>query len=250
MRSRRLLLLTLICLSYGFTLDARPGKGGGPRRSIPNRGAADLVRPRSTGVGSVPLPTTRGPLGNPANARGNATMVPGQRPTSREHALAVQRGNEERKLLQRQQTALRLREISERTGNAHLGNVADRMDRDALQHYRQRQQTLDEFARRPVSALGAHNDLADPLARPLTDQEIAKLDNPQLRQQYRLLNEERKLQQQLETAQKLRELSSRNGNPNLISTAERMEQLAADRYVKQLEQIHSTPLALEAPPAK
>ncbi len=50
----------------------------------------------------------------------------------------------------------------------------------------------------------------------------------------RLGNEERKLDHRLQTAQHLRENSARNGNANLLNTADRMEQRAYEHYDSRL----------------
>jgi hypothetical protein len=51
----------------------------------------------------------------------------------------------------------------------------------------------------------------------------------------RVVNEERKLNHQLEVAQQVREIAAENGNAELLETASRMESMAADRYVRKLE---------------
>lgn len=50
-----------------------------------------------------------------------------------------------------------------------------------------------------------------------------------------LSNDERKLQHQLAVAQHLRDIAGRNGNTNLLQTAERMEQMAISRYQQNLD---------------
>lgn len=239
-----LLALTLVCLLICQPLHAKPGKGGGPKRgggpkkSISRGGPSKSFSPqkKSTG-GGKPLqsPSAKGKPDFGTTKRGNGQSL--DKLTGRDRAVSVQRGNEDRKLLQRQNTAQKLRDISARNGNENLNDVADRMDQRALDHYRQRQAKIDQLAQRGTDTPFDENDLRDPLDQPLTDQQIANLDNPALQQQHRLLNEERKLQHQLDVAQKLRDLSARNGNPNLLNTAERMELMAAERYASQLDKI-------------
>jgi hypothetical protein len=248
-----LLSLTLVCLLICQPLDAKPGKGGGPKRgSGPKKsisrggGGGRSFSPQQKSVGGrnpvqspsgkgKPEFTTKGKPDFGTTKRGNGQSV--EKLTGRDRAVSVQRGNEDRKLLHRQNTAQKLRDISERNGNENLKDVAGRMDQKALDHYDKRQAKIDELKQRGTDTPFDENELRDPFDRPLTDQQIANLDNPTLQQQHRLLNEERKLQHQLDVAQKLRDLSARNGNPNLLNTAERMELMAADRYASQLQKI-------------
>lgn len=51
------------------------------------------------------------------------------------------------------------------------------------------------------------------------------------------LNEERKLTHRQQTAQKLREIGERNGNDNLLRTADKMDQQALDHYDKRMNKI-------------
>lgn len=243
MRRQQLLSFSLLCLFCCTSLDAKPGKGGGgpkngggPQQKFSGGGPRKSLNPRAGGPRNFAPPVGQGKPELGSAVRGKGNIVPGEKLTGRDNALQVQRNNEERKLQHRQQTAQKLRDISARNGNGNLLETADRMDRNALEHYAERQQKIDQFAQRGGNA-PLDNILADPLDRPLTEEQISKLTDPALQRQHRLLNEERKLQQQLDIAQKLRDLSANNGNPNLIDTAERMELMAADRYAKQIEKI-------------
>lgn len=236
-----LLSLILICLLSCQPLDAKPGKGGGskgrggPRKSISRGGPKKSFSPRGGGVKQTQSPVGKGKPDFGTTNRGNGKSL--EKLTGRDRAVSVQRGNEDRKLLQRQNTAQKLREISARNGNQNLNDVADRMDQKALDHFEKRQAKIDQLEQRGADTPFNENDLRDPLDQQLTDRQIANLNDPALQQQHRLLNEERKLQHQLDVAQKLRDLSGRNGNANLLNTAERMELMAADRYASQLDKI-------------
>lgn len=217
--------IALVCLLICQSLDAWPGKGGGLKLG---RGPK-IIR----GAGRKLISPAKS-VGNRILSPANGQTVP--KLTGRDQAVNVQRANENRKLLQRQQTAQKLRDISTRTGNQNLMNTANRMDQQALQHYQSRQAKIDQLAQNANGPLNA-DQLRDPLDQPLTDQQIANLNNPALQQQHRLLNEERKLQHQLNVAQQLRDIAAQNGNANLIQTAQQMELMAANRYASQLTKI-------------
>ncbi len=198
-----------------------------------------------------PAAKSRGNGSPGAKSVGKPTVGNGQKLTGRDNAFSVQRQNEERKLAQRQGTAQKLRDIAGRNGNDNLLQTADRMDQQALAHYEQRLAKIDELTSKgDVAGL---QDLTDPVID-AADLETARKDalkladgsplddldksvvgdaEPQSVAQ-RLLNEERKLQHQLDVAQQLRDIAGRNGNQNLLQTAERMETMAADRYQSQL----------------
>ena len=63
---------------------------------------------------------------------------------------------------------------------------------------------------------------ATPLAEPLSLESAQAL-------------EERKLQHLFDVAQKLRDIAGRNGNENLLRTADKVEQVAISRYEAKLE---------------
>ena len=229
------LSIALVCLLICQPLDAWPGKGGGLKLGrgpqIIRGGGRKLISPLKS-------------VGNKILSPANGQTIP--KLTGRDQAINVQRGNESRKLLQRQQTAQQLRNIATRNGNQNLLNTADRMDQKALQHYQSRQAKIDQLAKQNPNGPFNANQLNDPLDQPLTDQQIANLKDPVLQQNHRLLNEERKLQHQLNVAQQLRDIAAQNGNTNLIQTAEQMELMAASRYASQLTKIlgpATTPLA-------
>jgi hypothetical protein len=181
----------------------------------------------------VQSPAGNGNSGLKARGRGNGQTA--EKLTGRDRAVGVQRANEERKLTQRQATAQKLREISKRNGNENLNDVADRMDQKALDHYEKRQAKIDQLEQRGTPF--DQSELSDPLDQPLTEQQIANLDDPILQQNHRFLNEQRKFEHQMQVAQRLRQIAARNGNPNLVNTAARMEQMAANRFASQFAKI-------------
>ena len=236
------LLIGMLC---GWTFGEACGKG-------PKVGGKGPPAAKSRGNGGASGKS----VGKPTDAQtgGKTTGGSGLKLTGRDNAFGVQRQNEERKLTQRQQTAQKLRDIAARNGNDNLLQTADRMDQQALAHYEQRLAKIDE-----LTSKGDVAGLQD-LAVPATDaadleearQEALKLADgsplddldksgiadtePQSVAQ-RLLNEERKLQHQFDVAQQLRDIAARNGNENLLHSAERMETMAADRYQSQLAKL-------------
>ncbi|KAA5540923.1 hypothetical protein FYK55_18585 [Roseiconus nitratireducens] len=158
----------------------------------------------------------------------------------------VRQANEDRKLNHRLQVADHLRQNAERNGNANLLSTADRMEQRAYDHYDQR-----------LSQMGIDNPLTDdPLQQPVTPPAENAFQTFQAPESFRepslderpsslgtmddsfsrhLANEDRKLNHQLDVAQQLRDIADRNGNPNLLQTADRMEQMALNRYERAME---------------
>lgn len=233
--SQKFLVPPLIGVLCGWTFGEACGKGPKGGKGPP---AAKSRGNGSPGVKSVGKPTA-----------GNGLKL-----TGRDNAFSVQRQNEERTLTQRQSTAQKLRDIAGRNGNDNLLQTADRMDQQALAHCEQRLARIDELTSKgDVAGL---KDLVEP-ATDAADLEQARRDalkladgtppseldpsdvadaEPQSVAQ-RLLNEERKLQHQLDVARQLRDIAGRNGNQNLLQTAERMETMAADLYQSQLAKL-------------
>jgi hypothetical protein len=232
---RKFFVPLLIGVLSGWTIGEACGKGP--------KGGKGPPAAKSRGNGSPGAKTV-----------GNPTVGNGQKLTGRDNAFSVQRQNEVRKLAQRKGTAQKLRDIAGRNGNDNLLQTADRMDQQALSHYEQRLAKIDELTSKgDVAGL---KDLADG-ATDATDIERARKDALKLADgaplneldpsgvvntepqsvARRLLNEERKLQHQLDVAQQLRDIAARNGNQNLLQTAERMETMAADRYQSQLARL-------------
>jgi hypothetical protein len=60
-------------------------------------------------------------------------------------------------------------------------------------------------------------------------------------------NEEQKRQHRLGQAQHLRELGARNGNPQLVETADRMEQMAQEHFEQRMRQIERVPPLVPEP---
>lgn len=144
----------------------------------------------------------------------------------RSHSLDLQRLNEQRKLAHSQDVSQRLRDISQRNGNEKLMDTADKMDQRAQSHYDKRMEKIDQMSQK--SGVPTEQNAFDPGSTNFGDQANSLGDK-------RLLNEQRKLEHQMEVANHLRDVAARNGNTNLLQTAERMETMAAERYVSQLE---------------
>jgi hypothetical protein len=185
------------------------------------------------------------------------TAFQSNRLTGRDHSHGVQRFNERRKLEHRLQTADHLRQNAERNGNQNLLDTADRMEARAYQHYESKMSRIDGRSgvddlppgdsgltgRNQQSLLPSIHDsrVEDRLVDPTNVRNVMDVDdalgNDAFSFDRRFVNEERKLQHQLDVAQRLRDIAARNGNENLIGTAERMEQMAITRYDRQLEKL-------------
>ena len=236
----------LVCLAFIITLLATPewSFARGPRGRV-----FGGQRVRSVGGRLFDGVTNAGRT--VVNGVGRGVDRVSETLTGRERAVFVQAENEDQKLIQRQATAEKMREISDRTGNENLRATADKMDQQALDYYQKRNEKIDQLADRhePTPAgTNVKNDV-DPVADtapvpPPPEEPLQNLNESESSQQRRLLNEERKLEHQLSVAQKLRDLAAKNGNENLIRTAERMELMAAEQYASQLEK-----LSLEEAPA-
>ena len=178
-----------------------------------------------------------------ANGVGRGLGKVSERLTGRNQAVAVQRANEQRQLQHRQATAQKLREISDRNGNENLKTVADKMDQRALDQFDKRNQKIDQLNAR-------HNptDLTQPNRVDGLNPADNGINDFSAQDQRRLLQEEQKLMHQLEVAQQLRDLAARNGNQNLIETADRMELMAAERYANQVRNVTPTEQSLSTTP--
>jgi hypothetical protein len=256
------LVLALVCEPALVEAKGGPkgkGFGGSGFKAGGRGGAASKFSRPGGGPGSGAMKSNH-TLGH-GRGSGSANTLTSQPTTGRlkgrDHALNVQRANEERKLGHRQQTAEKLRQIAERNGNENLLRTADKMDQQALDHYNKRlskidAQTPQEVAERvdrvadggaEASSLAERSPLTSP--PPPADaagglQDVGLFD-PALPEGIspdnarRLAHEDWKLQHQLDVAQRLRDNAARNGNENLLRTAERMESMAAERYQAQLE---------------
>ncbi|MBD3675310.1 MAG: hypothetical protein HUJ26_17485 [Planctomycetaceae bacterium] len=220
--------LSLILLT--LPLEGKPGKGGGPRKSGFKRGPSRAFSPSS-----------QKPAGNFGKSLNRGTGNSLNKLTGRDRAVSIQRQNELSKFQHRQQTAQKLRDLSELNGNENLKSVADKMDQRALDHFEKRNAKIDQLAQRGTETPFDQNQFADPLDQPLTERQIQKLNDPALQQQHRLLNEERKLQHQMQVAQQIRDIAAQNGNANLLQTAQKMELTAAERYASQFQKILGAP---------
>ncbi len=236
-------LVGWLCLAEVSSADAQPGKGAGRGPGIGRPGGRP-VTPNANGPGApgrAPAgpPQARGtkPEAEPgANAR---PAFAGQRPAGRDEADGVGRLNPQ----DRQATANKLREIADRNGNQNLRDAARRREQRGRDQRGQRD--LDDDVARDLDDRRAdENERQAERAAEQAEarQEAAEREAERQREgegpdNGGLANAERQLQQQLEVAQKLRELAAKNGNENLIRTAERMESMAANRYEQQLRRL-------------
>jgi hypothetical protein len=218
------------------------------------------MRPQNSGgngaVKAHGRPHEVGPASRIGEVAGSGS--PAQRLTGREHALDVQRLNEQRKLDHRLQVAEHLRANAQRNGNQSLLDTADRMEQKAYDHYTSRLSRIDgagdaggdalpdppagDVPPTPSADLTTSHPSESPAAAPTsptTEDPAAPAEDSEAATSFarRLANEERKLQHQLDVAQQLRDIATKDGNQNLIQTAERMEQMAVDRYEQQWEKL-------------
>jgi hypothetical protein len=232
------------------------GHGGGNHQTFTQQGHGGGNRPTTAGrpqqVGgpaSGHSASTQGDTGSATQQLSGSTT---QQLTGRGHALNLQNNNEQRILNHRLQTAQHLRDVAAKNGNQNLLNNADRMEQRAYDHYNSRLNRIN----------GVNGDVADGLTNSATNlaggntgQQLLQSGGNQLLNSTplgpgnvansansvtdsfsrQLANEQRKLQHQLDVAQQLRDISARNGNQNLLNTADRMEQMAVNRYEQQLE---------------
>jgi hypothetical protein len=80
---------------------------------------------------------------HPGRRFGDSGRVKPRRVSEKDHALEVQRRNAERNLKQRQDTAQRLRDLSDQNGNERLLDTADKMDQNAQEQYDKRLEKID-----------------------------------------------------------------------------------------------------------
>jgi hypothetical protein len=182
--------------------------------------------------------------------------------SGREHALARQRFNEDRKLQHRNYVASHLREVGERNGNQNLLDTADRMEQKAQEHYDQRMAKIEQQAgtpeageptdpgttpdgTEPVSILDESTALDDSTApddgtSTTPDGELphdrGKLHGRQnaLERHYR--NAQRQLEHHFQKAQQLRETAA--GDPDRLAAADRMEQKALQDFEQRMDRMY------------
>ena len=146
----------------------------------------------------------------------------------------------------RLQTAQHLRYNASRNGNANLLRTAENMEQRAYEHYDSQLDrlgkdtdggTLNGIVPNPPLTVNDIVPDSQPSPNPVAYREphgsLSVQDSPE--NDFQPLDsarewEERKLRHLFDVAQKLREIAGRNGNENLLRTAERVEQIAITRY--------------------
>lgn len=260
------LIFLLFCSADIETAFAKGGRGGGRgrsatqtknrnhtsrRRTIDQQNRTQGNRPLSHG--RSPLASGHGKENGKVGSRGWAAQsqrVPiasaeGRAGYTQLHE--VQFRNEQRKLDHRLRTAERLRENAARSGNQNLLDTADRMEQRAYEHYDSRLRRVRDGVTGvddlPVGAdVLSADDHGEGVLQPNRDGlvnsnsfdagDVRGGGSNSLTQHH--LKEERKLQHQPDVAQRLRDIATRNGNENLIQSADHMEEMAARRYERQL----------------
>jgi hypothetical protein len=182
--------------------------------------------------------------------------------SGREHALARQRFNEERKLQHRNYVANHLREVGERNGNQNLLDTADRMEQKAQEHYDKRMARIEQQADTPEAGdptdPGTVPDGTEPVSledgsterdgstapgdgtstTPEGDlpHDRGKLHGRQnaLERHYR--NAQRQLEHHFQRAQTMRETGA--GDPDRLAAADRIEQQALQDFERRMDQMY------------
>jgi hypothetical protein len=175
--------------------------------------------------------------------------------------LNVQRLNAQQTLNQRMQTARRLRDLAQQNENQRLVDAADRMEQNAQQQYEKRTakinqqspegQLSDQPSADKESAVkeSAPEAGLEPGTDAVSESQVPEVESSTLNKaadtagrekalQQQVLKEERTLRQRMDTAQKLRDIGKRNGNDQLLETADRMEQSAMQHFEKRLEKLN------------
>ena len=244
------ILAFLACCLFATPLEAAPnGRGAG--RGVGKK-AVENLKSRWRGRGRPTFNPNRPPYKgySPYDNRFKPKGFSG-----RDRAFQIQQFNEERKLRHRLDTAQRLREIANRNGNTNLLDAADRMEHKALEHYDKRLNKIgdtsgfaEELGQGGFELQQAPAGVGQPGISDVPSQTPANVGQPKLSDvpsqagrpdafERQLLNEDRKFEQRLDKAQKLRDLAAQNGNQRLLQKANRMEQEALQLYEKRLDKI-------------
>lgn len=214
------------CTLMSLSADYAYSKGGRGRGTVGRSGPSiPRFSPRGADrVRSLGRRISRGTIGETERLRGPDRWV------GSEGARARQQANELRKLDHRLQTSDRLRENAERNGNNNLFDTANRQEAKAYQHYDDRMRRTADGQRattfsEPQSATAEKRaTLFEGVSEPRGGDVLRR----------RRGDEAQKLQQQLDVAQQLRDIAARNGNTNLLDTADRIEQMALSRFEQQI----------------
>jgi hypothetical protein len=245
---------------------AHTAQNFGPGKPTSNRAFAG-GSPRDTqlgGSGTTHKPKqaiardTRGP-DRTQNGRANRLATGNGAIADSDHPWSMQRTNEERKLEHRLGVADKLDRLADANGNQHLHDTAERMRQKAHQQYDKRIAKIDS-----KSPLDSPDDLEspapadpdEPIAGPPTTGEPpppsnegapptqaapTKLTGRQNALARQLHNEERKLEERTELAERLRAMGEEQGDPELLQAADRIEQQALSHFEERMQAIRSLP---------
>jgi len=174
--------------------------------------------------------------------------------SSGDHPWSKQRANEERKLQHRLDVADRLDKLADANGNEHLHETAERMREKAHDHYGKRLSKIDsksplevpdELEPAPLpdpdeglanAAESAAGELPPAPPEGFSPQKLTGRENALQRQ---LRNEERKLEQRTELAERLRATAEEQGDAKLLEVADRLEEQGLARFEQRMEAIRS-----------
>ena len=168
----------------------------------------------------------------------------------------MQRANEERKLKHRIDVADKLDRLSEKNGNEHLKDTAERMRERAQDHYDKRLAKIDSkdpntdpedpSAPDDPEIPSPRDDSQSPLNPPpppggtapdgSLGSKLTGRENAYYRQ---VRNEERKFSQRMEMAEQLRALGEQQNDPSLLAAADRLEQHGLDHFQQRMAAIRS-----------
>jgi hypothetical protein len=200
---------------------------------------------------------TRG-LDRTQNGRANRLATGNGATADSDHPWSMQRANEQRKLDHRLGVADKLDQLADANGNEHLHDTAERMRQKAHEQYDKRIAKIDSRSPldspddseapptadpdEPVAAPSPPGELLPPPAEagaPPTQAAPAKLTGRQNALARQLRNEERKLEQRTELADRLRAMGEEQGDSELLQAADRIEQQALSHFEQRMQAIRS-----------
>lgn len=250
-----------------------PGRGlSGRPNSTPAASKSQATSrpelPELPDLSSRPGAAHASPSASPFSSQSSPTRLSARSNSSagRTDSLARQRSNTQRQFDQRTATADRLRNLSERSGNARLVDAADRMDENAQKQMHKRTQRIDQ---QEGQSNGITNDDAttpDESETQAASRTGSSEPRPSLRERMRRIftlgrrrsqppvntataaprqesfDRQRQVQQRIldhriQTADHLRQVGERNGNERLEQVADRMQGRAETQQTHRIERI-------------
>ncbi len=234
------------------------GGGNGHGHSHSHSHGGNVTKPHGQGGSHSHSHHTHKPKVNHQHQRTETIeRAPKLDDVARDHQpWSMQRTNEERKLKHRMDVADKLDRLSEKNGNEHLKDTAERMREKAQDHYDKRLAKIDskdpntdpEDPSAPddseVSSPG--DDSQSPINPPPPPGSTApdgslgsKLTGRENAYYRQVRNEKRKFSQRMEMAEQLRALGEQQSDPSLLAAADRLEQHGLDHFQQRMAAIRS-----------